>query len=53
MFQEYPKWLYDGLEGILVDNAEEEAALGEGYSAAPVEPSEAAPVRRGRPPKNA
>jgi len=52
MFQEYPKWLYDGMEGILIADAEEEAALGEGYSPFPVEPVEAAEApRRGRPRK--
>ena len=40
MFQEYPKWLYDGLEGIVVNDAEEEKALGKGYTAGPVDPAD-------------
>lgn len=53
MYQEYPKFLYDGLEGIVVENAEEEATLGDGYTAFPVAPGEEPPVKRkpGRPPK--
>jgi hypothetical protein len=58
-FQEFPKWLYDGMDGILIDNAEEEAALGDGYAAFPVEPENApkdvpnpAPKPRGRPRKD-
>ena len=50
MFNEYPKWLYDGLEGILVADVEEEAALGAGYTAAPVDPADA-PKKRGLKPK--
>ena len=37
MFEDYPKWKYDGMEGILVNDAEEEAALGSGYADAPSE----------------
>ena len=54
-FQEFPKWLYIGMDGTLVDNAEEEAALGDGYSAFPLETAEEAveaaaePKPRGRP----
>jgi len=52
MFEEYPKWKYDGMEGILVADAEEETALGDGYTDAP-STSEAPPDRpkRGRPSK--
>lgn len=57
VFQEYPKTLYDGFEGITVDNAEEEAALGDGYTAFPTDPNEPASLedkpRRGRPRKEA
>jgi hypothetical protein len=54
-FQEFPKWLYIGMDGTLVDNAEEEAALGDGYNAFPLETAEEAvetaaePKPRGRP----
>jgi len=58
-FQEFPKWLYIGMDGTLVDNAEEEAALGDGYAAFPVEPeaddaasSAPRPRARGRPRKD-
>lgn len=47
MFEEFPKWLYDGMDGILVADAEEEAALGDGYTAAPIDPSDAPVKKRG------
>lgn len=36
---EFPKWKYKGAESKLVNSAEEEVALGEGWGNAPVEPS--------------
>jgi len=59
VFQEYPKTLYIGFDGVTVDNAEEEAALGDGFTAFPVDPNELADdlvedkPRRGRPRKEA
>ena len=34
---EYPKWKYQGTQGRLVESADEEAALGEGFADAPTE----------------
>jgi len=56
VFQEYPKTLYDGFDGTTVESAEEEAALGDGYTPFPVDPDAEPPVvtetpRRGRPRK--
>lgn len=35
--QEYPKWVYQGTKGTLVNSEYEEFALGEGYTAGPTE----------------
>lgn len=41
-FQEFPKWKYKGAKGVIVNSADEEAALGEGYADAPTEEASAA-----------
>lgn len=36
-YQEYPKYKYQGANGVLVNSAEEEGALGAGYADAPTD----------------
>lgn len=43
-FQEYPKWKYKGAKGVLVNSADEEKALGDGYADAPTEEASAPEV---------
>jgi hypothetical protein len=36
---EFPKWKYQGTKGVLVNNADEESTLGDGWSDQPSEAS--------------
>lgn len=42
VFQEFPKWKYheDGIKSQIVDDAEAEEALGDGWHDKPIQPSE-------------
>lgn len=47
-FQEFPKWMYAaGKPAVIVQNREGEEALGDGWSATPVEPVKFDPAASG------
>lgn len=43
-YQEFPKWKYQGARGVVVNTADEEAALGDGYTDSPTEEAAPAPA---------